>query len=173
MVRGAAIPPTTLTLYYKKGSISMSIYKKRTPSRIYRKIYEQYHGPIPKDENNRTYDIHHIDGDSENNDPSNLVALSLKDHYNLHYSQGDYMAAWLLGGKLKVPTEELSDLAKKSGTERIRKIYRWKNLTTGTIEELSVSDFIKKYNFHTSQGNISQMINGKFQTAKGWTIWFL
>ena len=36
----------------------MDIYQKN-----YRKIWVERHGPIPLDENGRTYEIHHIDGD--------------------------------------------------------------------------------------------------------------
>jgi hypothetical protein len=36
-----------------------------------RAVYEEYHGPIPKD-----YVIFHIDGDKDNDDPSNLEAIS-------------------------------------------------------------------------------------------------
>ena len=34
---------------------------------IYRKIYETFHGAIPKDQDGITYDIHHINGDRKNN----------------------------------------------------------------------------------------------------------
>jgi hypothetical protein len=34
---------------------------------IYRKIYEQNYGHIPKDSAGRTYEIHHIDGNHKNN----------------------------------------------------------------------------------------------------------
>ena len=55
----------------------------------YRKIYEHHHGLIPKEENGRTYEIHHIDGNHSNNNPSNLTAVTLQDHYDIHYSQQD------------------------------------------------------------------------------------
>lgn len=45
----------------------------------YRKIYEQHHGPIPDG-----YQIHHIDCNHENNDPSNLVAVTPEEHARLH-----------------------------------------------------------------------------------------
>lgn len=51
---------------------------------IYRKIYESHYGPIPIDETGRTYEIHHIDGNSENNDISNLKCVSIQEHYNIH-----------------------------------------------------------------------------------------
>jgi hypothetical protein len=56
---------------------------------IYRKIYEQNFGPIPKEPNGRTYEIHHIDGNHNNNDPTNLSAMTIQEHYDIHYSQGD------------------------------------------------------------------------------------
>ena len=84
VVHEPLISPTTLTL---QESISMSIYQQnRTPSRIYRKIYEDHYGPIPKEENGRSYEIHHLDGNSNNNDPKNLIAVTLQEHYNIHYS---------------------------------------------------------------------------------------
>ena len=55
----------------------------------YRKIYESHNGPIPKEDNGRSYEIHHIDGNHFNNDPSNLKAVSIQEHYDIHYSQGD------------------------------------------------------------------------------------
>lgn len=53
----------------------------------YRKLWEQTHGPIPKDEFGRTYDIHHIDGNRKNNSIDNLICLSLEDHYKIHLKQ--------------------------------------------------------------------------------------
>jgi hypothetical protein len=93
-----------------EGAISMT---------IYRKIYEQTFGPIPKDDSGRSYDIHHIDGNRKNNDPTNLIALSIKDHYDIHYQQGDYGACWLISRKMKLTPEELSTLAKLTTTKRI------------------------------------------------------
>lgn len=61
----------------------MTIYS----STNYRKIYEQHYGPIPKDSDGRTYEIHHIDGDHSNNDPSNLKCVSIQEHYDIHHSQ--------------------------------------------------------------------------------------
>lgn len=80
----------------------------------YRKIYEEHYGNIPVDAEGRTYDIHHIDGNRKNNDPSNLIALPKKDHYELHLNQGDYAAALFLSASLELTVEQISDLAKKS-----------------------------------------------------------
>ena len=84
----------------------------------YRKIYEQYYGSIPIDSDGRTYDIHHIDGDRNNNDPSNLKAITIQDHCNIHYEQGDYAAAHALAMKMQKPHEEISSLAKLAAQKR-------------------------------------------------------
>lgn len=98
----------------------MTIYsKKRTPSKVYRKIYEQHYGPIPTDVDGRTYDIHHIDGNTENNDPSNLIAVSVQEHYNVHYEQEDYGACWLIARNMKMSPEEISELASKRNQSRV------------------------------------------------------
>lgn len=86
---------------------------------IYRKIYESHFGQIPKDEDGRTYDIHHIDGNRKNNDPSNLVALSIKEHYKVHYDQGDYGAALRIIARMEVPPELLSELGRKAALKQL------------------------------------------------------
>jgi len=53
----------------------------------YRKLWEQTYGVIPKDKYGRTYDIHHIDGNRNNNSITNLICLSLEDHYKIHLKQ--------------------------------------------------------------------------------------
>jgi hypothetical protein len=68
----------------------------------YRKIYEHHHGPIPKDDQGRSFHIHHIDGDHNNNDPTNLKAVSVQEHYDIHYSQQDWLACWKLGQTLRL-----------------------------------------------------------------------
>ena len=52
----------------------------------YRKIYEDHYGQIPLDEEGRSYDIHHIDGNHNNNDISNLKAVTIQEHYDIHYA---------------------------------------------------------------------------------------
>jgi hypothetical protein len=78
----------------------------------YRKIYKNYYGYIPVDEHGRTYDIHHIDGNRSNNAIDNLKALSIQEHYDLHWAQKDYGACWLISRKIKMLPEDLSNLSK-------------------------------------------------------------
>lgn len=101
----------------------MSIYstkKSTSKKRInYRKIYERHYGPTPRDAEGRKYDIHHIDGDHTNNDVTNLVALSIQDHYDIHSAQGEDGACQAIAIRMKLSPEEISDLAKKSNAKRV------------------------------------------------------
>lgn len=85
----------------------------------YRKIYETHYGPIPIDHNGRSYDIHHINGNHNDNRPENLKAVSVEEHYNIHYEQGDYSSCLFISHRMNLSPEEISDLAKKSNEKRL------------------------------------------------------
>jgi len=63
--------------------------KKRGVRRLHEEIWIAANGPIPSD-----HDIHHVDGNSLNNNLSNLQAITKSDHQRLHTeerrSQGLY-----------------------------------------------------------------------------------
>ena len=86
---------------------------------IYRRIYEQHNGTIPDGYHIHHicdgYHIHHIDGNHSNNHLDNLQCVSPKEHYDIHYAQGDYTACWLMvrTGHLDLSREERSELTKK------------------------------------------------------------
>jgi hypothetical protein len=95
----------------------MNIYSKnRTSSYYYRKIYEQHHGKIPVDDSGRTYEIHHLDGDTENNSPSNLVALTIQEHFEIHKKQGDAKACLAIAARMEVSAHEKKALAVAANT---------------------------------------------------------
>lgn len=48
-------------------------------ARLHRYVYEKFNGVLPSNE-----DVHHIDGNKDNNNLSNLIALSRQDHAKLH-----------------------------------------------------------------------------------------
>lgn len=83
----------------------------KTRSKInYRKIYQDHHGLIPKDRNGKSYHIHHVDGNRDNNRIENLIAVSEEEHYNIHYSQGDYAACSRLATIMNLSKKEISEL---------------------------------------------------------------
>lgn len=98
---GVPVPPT-LTLF---RSASMN---------IYRRLYEQHFGPIPKG-----CHIHHRDGDRSNNHIDNLQCVSVQEHYDIHYSQGDYGACWAMvqTGHLSISPEERSFISSQTQLE--------------------------------------------------------
>lgn len=85
----------------------------------YRKIYEKHYGTIPKDDNGRSYDIHHLDGNHSNNDPVNLRAITIQEHYDIHRQQQDWGACLLLAKRMKISTEERSEIATFHNTKRV------------------------------------------------------
>lgn len=107
----------------------MTIYStKRTSSTFYRRIYEKHFGPIPRDSDGRSFDIHHIDGNDKNNNVANLVAVTIQEHYNIHYSQGDWAACLSISKRMKLSPEEKSELARKNAASQIaRGIHPWQN----------------------------------------------
>lgn len=76
----------------------------------YRKLWEEAFGPIPKEVDGRSYEIHHIDGDNTNNVLSNLQCVTAREHYEIHKRQGDLRAAWIIKQRLKLSVEELENL---------------------------------------------------------------
>jgi hypothetical protein len=85
----------------------------RTTTKIHRRIYEDYHNVrIPS-----TMDIHHIDGNHFNNNISNLKLVSLQEHYDIHYLQGDYSAAFRIAQRMGVSKKEKSRLASMVATK--------------------------------------------------------
>jgi hypothetical protein len=82
----------------------------------YRKLYTDLVGEIPKDDKNVPYEIHHIDGNHNNNAIENLIAVSIQEHYDIHYSQGNYNACYLISTRLHMTNEKrehLKDLCSK------------------------------------------------------------
>lgn len=94
---------------------------RRIYTEDYRSVWESYYGPIPKDDDGRSYEIHHIDGNSTNNDISNLSCVSIKEHYDIHYSQCDWWACYLIAQRMAVDPKVLSDLSSKVQKKKIQK----------------------------------------------------
>lgn len=86
---------------------------------IYRKIYEQHFGPIPKEPNGRTYEIHHIDGNHTNNDPNNLKVVTIQEHYDIHYAQSDWGACFKMAKRMNISPDERTKLASMAAKKRL------------------------------------------------------
>ena len=115
----------------------------------YRKIYENHTGIIPKEVDGRTYEIHHIDGNHSNNSPINLVAVPIQEHYDIHYSQGDWAACLLMSDRIKISPEEKSKLASKTARERVEnRTHPWMDKVKASNREISKV----KNNTHNFQG---------------------
>ena len=100
--------------------MSTNIYTRQK----YRKVWEDHHGPIPKDSNGVSYEIHHIDGDPSNNSIENLACVSIEEHYNIHYEQKDYGAAFLIAGRMNRTPDEISEIASKAGKASAEKMLK-------------------------------------------------
>jgi len=82
-----------------------------TMSKDYRKIYEHHHQSSLLE----GIDIHHIDGNRFNNTPTNLLAVTLEEHYNIHKSQNDYYACVMIAQRMTIKPEDWTDMAKING----------------------------------------------------------
>lgn len=106
----------------------------------YRKIWEAHYGPIPTDELGRSYDIHHKDGNRENNSIDNLECVSIEEHYNIHLKQKDYFAAKLVGYRAGKDISKLSGYTHSEKTkEQIRKKLKGQKRKPETLEKISKS----------------------------------
>lgn len=76
----------------------------------HRYIWIKEFGPIPKDENGRSYEIHHIDGNNKNNNLDNLKLVTIEEHYKIHESQQDWGACMLIAKRMQLPPDHLSKI---------------------------------------------------------------
>lgn len=77
---------------------------------IHRDIWIKTFGDIPKDEDGRTFEIHHKNGNRANNSIDNLMCISIEEHLNIHQSQGDWGAAMLIAKRMNLPADYISKL---------------------------------------------------------------
>lgn len=82
----------------------------------YRKIYEEHFEccllPI--------IDIHHRDGNRGNNEISNLMPVTLEEHYDIHKAQGEYFQAYLISLRMKQKPADWIEFARQGGLKASR-----------------------------------------------------
>jgi hypothetical protein len=112
-------------------------------NRSYIRIYKKHYGNIPEG-----HEIHHKDGNHSNNHPKNLKAVTLQEHYDIHYTQGDWGAVQAILIRMKYDSKELSEAARKfqlekfnNGTHNFQKITKERR---SEISHLAALDTVKK-----------------------------
>lgn len=82
----------------------------------YRKIWEKHNNKkIPEG-----YEIHHIDGNRNNNDPNNLMCVSIEEHIEIHKKQEEWGAVHAILIRIidKVDKKDISEAASKAQKQR-------------------------------------------------------
>jgi hypothetical protein len=87
----------------------------------HRQLWINYYGPIPKDEQGRSYEIHHINGDHADNRIENLKCVSIQEHYDIHLKQGNYGACMLIANRLDMSAEDISKLASRLAKANVKR----------------------------------------------------
>lgn len=77
----------------------------------YRRNYERYYNCCLLNH----IDIHHIDGDHSNNDPLNLRAVTLQEHYDIHKAQSDHYACYMIATRMSIPPNDWKEMARENG----------------------------------------------------------
>lgn len=86
-------------------------------SHIYVKNWEVYNNKkLPKG-----YEIHHIDGNHDNNDPKNLKAVTIHEHFMIHYEQKDYGATQAILARMSL-TDEQKEIIKECASKHQLKL---------------------------------------------------
>ncbi len=80
----------------------------------YRRIWIKANGPIPRDSEGRSYEIHHINGNHSDNRLENLQLVSIEEHYAIHKAQGDWYACIKIAQRFSPPDlQEMYDRMSK------------------------------------------------------------
>lgn len=141
-------------------------YRTTKTDKTYRKIWTEHFGPIPFDEDGRRCEIHHMDGDSSNNDISNLICLTIDEHYEIHYWQEDWAACLTMTKRMKITPEEKSELARKSMLNRMAKPGFVNNFAKRPDGTSVASDKVKDGTWHLAGIDTSGKNNGRYDATE-------
>lgn len=121
----------------------------------YRKIYEQHYGPIPKDKDGRSYEIHHIDGNHNNDSPENLIAVTIQEHYNIHYAQCDWGACYYILMRMRQTPKEISKICSELATKNalLRIVNGTHNFLSGDTQKRTQLKLVENGTHHFLTNN--------------------
>ena len=123
----------------------------------YRRIYKKHFGKVPKDELGRSYDIHHKDGDHSNNLPENLVAIPIQEHYNIHHQKEDWKACVMIGLRMKLSPEEISQLNSLAANKRVQEgTHHWLSKQHSDSVKNRINDAVANGTYHMLGGQIQK-----------------
>lgn len=142
--------------------------------KCYRKLWESVYGPIPKDENGRSYEIHHIDGNHSNNSLDNLKLVTIEEHYDIHFQQKDYGACWSIATRMNIPVEVSkkmqSVLSKQLAKERIDAgTHNFSSELSKATQERRIKE--GTHNFQGKQGSLNAIQRNKKLVELGKHPW--
>ena len=141
----------------------------------YRRLWESHYGPIPKDEEGFSYEIHHIDGDHKNDNISNLKLVTIKEHLNIHLQQEDWFAAALIAKRIGLGPDYISSLQrgkKRPGVGGRKKGTKWSAAERETQQALRSSPDFYNYLYDPIRcQKISNSLRGRQGSAEG-KKWF-
>jgi hypothetical protein len=153
--------------------------QSRMNRRIARQTWVKHFGPIPNDSVGRKCEIHHIDGNPNNNDISNLVCLTIEEHYETHLRQGDARPTALLAHRLGKTAEEITELYRLAAQKKYHSsgkkhhaydhtLYTFINMQTREIVKSTTYDLAVEHNLDGNR--LRLLITGDRVSHKGWRL---
>ena len=131
--------------------------------KIYRKIWTEHFGDIPKDAAGRSYEIHHIDGNRNNNSIDNLICVDINEHYRIHHDRKEYGACNKILKRMKLSVKETSKL----NSELMIKLWKdpeYRNMQEARQKKMwENEDYVKKFHSAASQSNLDRVTNKTHQ----------
>jgi hypothetical protein len=156
---------------------------RKVPSAVYRKLCQEYYGY--SDEDMSGMDVHHIDGDKNNNNPDNLRLVSPEEHAKLHESEfplwarkGNLLSRESLRRRLaehgqtekEILHQEKLSILRSNGLHRVPHSEESKRIISEKKKEL-----LKDKSNHPMWGNTTYKVtdpNGNiYYVSGGWKDW--
>jgi hypothetical protein len=112
----------------------------------YRKIWEEHNQQSISD----GYEIHHKDGNRANNNPDNLLCLSIEEHLEIHRKQEDWGAVQAILARMKDRDRDgIREAASKAQKKRLEENrHNFQIMTSERRTEISKKTLNKRLEKH-------------------------